>query len=312
MNTVESYKAFDKDLKCKGFQYEIGKQYTLDGDIEMCFKGFHACENPLMVLNFYHISTSRFAMVEQSGEIERDSNFGKTCSSKISIIKEIDLLTLIHEGISYTNLELVDYYWKNHLIKDSFDPIRTFMISNDPSDYIRLEQTRNKINSVGIFSKMYSNSYHEQICSSGDYALIVSEGKFAEINSNGKSNLIVSTGHHSKIVVNGAFSKVVSLGCVSVVSIVSNYCEVFSEGTKSLISVIGDFTRIESRGENSNIYCVGEQCKVKAGKESYITISEILPNNVLTSKTEFVDGEKIKADTWYELNNGEFVECEPD
>jgi hypothetical protein len=313
MYTIKSYKAFNKDLKCKGFQYKIGRSYTLNGNIEMCARGFHACENPLRVLNFYPISTSRFAIVGQSGKIEREVKVNKVCSSKISIVKEIDLLALIREGINYTKHEVINYYFRDYDVINEKNSIfknniyRTYIVSNNEKDCVHSEGYANRVNSIGMDSEIYSNAYNEFICSSGDNSLIVSEGSFTEITSSGRYSLIVSTGNNSKIVVNSNLTKVILLGVYPKLSIVGNSCEVFSRSQEALISVIGDYATIDGV-ENSNIQCLGLSCKVKAGKGSFITLAERLFNGMLISKTEFVDGKRIKNNIWYKLNNGEFVE----
>ena len=69
---IVAYKAFNKDLTCRGFQFEIGKTYEHDGPVEICSSGFHACTDPLDVLNYYDVTTSRFALVKASGEIDRN------------------------------------------------------------------------------------------------------------------------------------------------------------------------------------------------------------------------------------------------
>ena len=106
---IKAYKAFDKDLSCRGFKYEVGKEYEETGDIKACEKGFHACPYPLDVFSYYTPAGSRFCEVEQSGKID-DSESDKVCSSKIRIGAELDIRGLVKAAVSYvkercTNIE---------------------------------------------------------------------------------------------------------------------------------------------------------------------------------------------------------------
>ena len=97
---IKAYKAFDKDLSCRGFKYEVGKEYEETGDIKACEKGFHACPYPLNVFGYYTPAGSRFCEVYQGGKID-DSESDKVCSSKIRIGAELDIKELVKAAVSY-------------------------------------------------------------------------------------------------------------------------------------------------------------------------------------------------------------------
>ena len=96
---IIAYKGFNADLTCRDFQFRIGETYTHEGKVEACASGFHACENPLDVFNYYG-PTSRFAIVECSGEINKESNGdSKIACGSIHIKAEIGLPTLISKAV---------------------------------------------------------------------------------------------------------------------------------------------------------------------------------------------------------------------
>lgn len=79
-------------MKCKGFQYEIGKEYKLNDTIVMCEQGFHFCKELIDVMNFYNTEKgNRFCEIEAIGEIVEDNEHKKYCTNKIKIIKEIPI-----------------------------------------------------------------------------------------------------------------------------------------------------------------------------------------------------------------------------
>ena len=101
-NIIHSYKGFDKDLKCRGFAYEIGKDYEQDGKIKCCNNGFHACEFPLDVFNYYAPGrNSRYCTVTQSGITDKEKGDSKVASSKIHIETEIGLDGIIKAGVKF-------------------------------------------------------------------------------------------------------------------------------------------------------------------------------------------------------------------
>ena len=286
---ITSYKAFDKNMKCRDFQYEVGKEYEMDGDIKCCNRGFHACKNPLEVWNYYDMLNSRFAEVEQSGKIDEEENSTKVCSSHIKIKAELNLADIIKVGVEW--------------LKDITSPskFKTDGALNDNGD-------RNKqIGSSGNSAKIGSSGDSAQIGSSGYYAKIGSSGNYAQIGSSGDSAQIGSSGNYAKIGSSGNSAKIGSSG---------DSAQIGSSGDSAKIGSSGDSAKIDSTGEDSVIMCAGNNSMAKAKAGSWITLSEWKWNNEKSRyiptcvKTEYVDGENIKADTWYRLKNGKFVEVE--
>lgn len=212
---ITSYKAFDKNMQCRGFQYEVGKEYEMDGEVKCCNRGFHACKSPMEVWDYYDMLNSRYAEVEQSGKIEKEENSTKVCSSRIKIKAELKLADIINIGVEW--------------LKDITSP------SKVKADGV-LNDNGNRRKQIG------SSGYSAQIGSSGDYA------------------------------------------------------------------------QIDSTGEDSVIMCAGNSSIAKAKVGSWITLAEWKWSDEkkrdvpVCVKTEYVDGENIKADTWYQLKNRKFVE----
>ena len=250
-NVITSYKGFDKDMKCRGFQYEVGKEYETDGEIKCCNRGFHACKSPLEVWNYYDMLNSRFAEVEQSGKIDEEEKSTKVCSSHIKIKAELKLADIINIGVEW--------------LKDITSPSKIKMDGalNDNGDI------KKQIGSSGYSAQIGSSGYSAQIGSSGDYAQIGSSGYYAKIGSSG------------------------------------DYAKIGSSG---------DSAQIDSTGEDSVIMCAGNESKAKAKIGSWVTLAEWKCSDKknryvpICVKTEYVDGVSIKADTWYLLKDGKFVE----
>ena len=234
MAAIKSYKGFHKNLKCRDFQYEIGKEYEMDGEIKVCSRGFHSCESPFDVFDHYTMIDSRFCEVEQDGNISKEDRGTKICSSKIKIKAELKLADMINLGVEW--------------LKEITSPKKM--------------KTSIKDNSSG---------YGAQIGSSGNDAQIGSSGNGAKIGSSGNGAKIGSSGNDAQI---------------------------------------------DSTGEDCVIMCAGINSVAKASKGSWITLSEWSYSDKkqryipVCVKTEFVDGEKIKADTYYKLDGGVFKEIQ--
>ena len=97
---IRAYKAFDQNMQCRGFQFDVGQTYEHDGPVKACESGFHACENPLDVWSYYPLD-SRYAVVELGGDVSRHDGDSKIAAARITISAEIALTQIISDGIAY-------------------------------------------------------------------------------------------------------------------------------------------------------------------------------------------------------------------
>ena len=100
---MKGYKGFDKNFRCRGFQFKVGETYKIDGEIKICERGFHFCDEPLAVFEYYEPANSRFALVEATGDIVADGKH-KFCTNELVIIKEITLDELIKSATNFKKL----------------------------------------------------------------------------------------------------------------------------------------------------------------------------------------------------------------
>ena len=252
---MKAYKGFDKDLKCRGFQYEVGKTYEED-KAELCNSGFHACLYPQDCFGYYPPSNSRYCLVELDDIVEsKDQNDTKVCGKKIKIIKELTIEEMTTASVEYV-LDLADK-------KESGN--------------------RSSLNG-------------------GDWSSL-NGGDWSSLNGGNRSSL--NGGNWSSL--NGGNRSSLNGGDWS--SLNGGNRSSLNGGNRS--SLNGGYGSSLKGGDYSVVYG-GENSKVKGGLHSVLAIQ--LWDNYKIKKIVFaeVDGKKIKSDTWYKLEKGEFVEVEDD
>ena len=226
---MKTYKGFDKDLKCRGFQYEIGKEYE-EEKAKACECGFHACEAPLDVLQYYHPRTgSRYCEVEQDGDLSRDEN-SKVASTKIKIGAEIGIAGIVKAQVAYIRSKCTNEH----------------------------------------------NAEPGKAATAGDYgAATAGDSGAATAGYKG-----AATAGDSGAATAGNYGAATA----------GNY-------------------GAATAGENGIACCRGG--KVKGGIGCAICCAELDDDgNNIAICAAIVDGENIKADTWYAVENGKFVEVE--
>ena len=311
---ITSYKGFDKNMKCRGFQYEVGKEYEMDGEIKCCNRGFHACKSPMEVWDYYDMLNSRYAEVEQSGKIDAEENSTKVCSSRIKIKAELKLSDIINIGVEWLkDITSPSKVKADGVLNDNGNRRKQIGSSGD-SAQIGSSGDSAQIGSSGDSAQIGSSGYSAQIGSSGDSAQIGSSGYYAQIGSSGDSAQIGSSGYSAQIGSSGDSAQIGSSGDSAQIGSSGDYAQIGSSGYSAKIGSSGYCAQIGSTGEDSVIMCAGNSSIAKAKVGSWITLAEWKWSDEkkrdvpVCVKTEYVDGDNIKADTWYQLKNGKFVE----
>ena len=283
---MKAYKGFDKDLKCRDFQYEIGKEYE-EKEAKVCEKGFHACTNPLNVLRYYPpCYENRYCEVEQDGEFSENGGDSKVASTKIKISNEISLEELIQAAI------------------DKSSESGIYSVNTD--NHTVTENTKN-------CSIALNEGYRSIAANAGNYSLATNTRSFTVAANTGDYSAVLSDGYRSIAANTGNCSAAISYGADTVAINAGSESTAINNAAKSVALNIGDRAAASVTEEGSIAIATGIQSKAKGGLGSAIVLverttwnSDRYPLNNI--KAAIVDGEKIKADTWYTLKNGEFVE----
>ena len=269
---MKGYKGFNPGLVCKDKQYLENTVFE-EPEAKICEKGMHFCENPFDVLDYYDLVRSD-GRFNDFAEVEALDET-KTDDAKKFCTKKLK----IGAKLSFAGFvkACVDFVLEK--------TIREMPDANVGSgDYAQ-------IGNSGYSAQIGSSGYSAQIGSSGDYAQIGSSGDYAKIGSSGDSAKIGSSG---------------------------GYAQIGSSGYSAKIGSSGDYAKIGCTGSESVICCAGHGSVVKAPAGCWITLAEWKYDDEkdrgvpVCVKTEYVDGERIKADTPYTLTNGEFVEVATD
>jgi hypothetical protein len=201
MKKIKGYKGYDKNLKCRDFQYEIGKSYKMEDDPKICEKGFHFCENPFDVFNYYPLTNeNRFTEVEGIGNTDKQHNDedSKVVVSHIKIGAELNLKSLINSAINFV-FEKVKYSEET---------------SATTGNYAHSATTGNYAHSAttGDYAHSATTGYSAHSVTTGDYAHSATTGNYAHSATTGNYAHSATTGYSAHSEVNGKESIAAGLG----------------------------------------------------------------------------------------------------
>ena len=270
---VKSYKGFNKDMTCRGFQYEEGKEYETSKAV-VCNEGFHACEHPLVCLDYYPPNTSIYHEVEQTGEFSSVFCGGdsKIASTKIKIGAKLSIAGLVQATIDFTKSKTVT--------------------------------TQDVTEDYGVSS---ATGYSGVSSATGSGGVSSATGICGASSATGDSGVSSATGIYGASSATGDYGVSSATGDSGVSSATG------SGGVSSATGYKG-----ASSADNSTAVAVawGYESKAKGCIGAHIVCAEWKYDNLnndwvfVGAKMSIVDGVKIKADTYYTLRDGEFVEVE--
>lgn len=305
------YKAFDKGLICRGKQYKENTIFE-EKEANICECGMHFCKRPLEVLEYYPLincdcETSEFAEVESLAHAETDDN-KKYVTTKLKINKKLSIKKLFELELDKTeSWSIKKATIKGERISSLEDDLH--ILNKYSQAKIAISGTYVIIYSTGRVVQISSSGYKTMLCSSGDYAQISFSGDMARIYSSGMFDKISSSGDNVQLISEGQYAQICSSG---------DNVTICSLGDNATISSSGDYVMINSKGLNSVIVCEGQECMAKGKIGSWITLTEWEYDDKkemhipVCVKTEYIDGEKIKEDTFYSIKNRKFVKVKFD
>ena len=279
---IKSYKGMDKDMRCRGFQYEVGKTYETEHAVA-CECGFHACESPLDVLNYYPpCDGNRYFAVKQSGTLSRKDDDSKVASTKLTIGAEIGI-----PGLAKAHVEWV----KEHLGKDAV-------------------KTNTRYRSAAT-----NTGNQSAATNTGDYSAATSTGDYSAATSTGDQSAATNTGDYSAATNTGYRSAATNTGYRSAATSTGDQSAATNTGNRSAATSTGDQSAAEVSGKASVAISIGTDSKARADIGSAICLvergdwdGEKYP--ILNIKAVKIDGKRYKPNVWYRLKNGKVVAAE--
>ena len=305
---IVTYKGFNKDLQCRGYQFEIGKTYEHEGKVEACGSGFHACECPLDVFGYYPPADSRFAETVSFGTTDREEGGDtKIASASITIKAELTLPQFIQRGIEWI-WSKIDKSLEQQIMPGDYSA------ASNTGDYSAASNTgyQSAASNTGNQSAASNTGNQSAASNTGDYSAASNTGDYSAASNTGNQSAASNTGNQSAASNTGNRSAASNTGDYSAASNTGYQSAASNTGNRSAASNTGNRSAAEVSGSHSVAAAFGIESKARASENSAIVLCYRNDEGVLIHIRASKVGENgIKADTWYVLNeSGEFEEAE--
>ena len=215
---IIAYKAMDKNMQCRGKQYEVGKTYT-ELEADCCNAGMHACENPLEVLHYYPLKDSpRFFEVECGGNVDKSVEDSKLACTELTVKGEVNFAGLVKAAVNavFNRVKGKEHFSSGYYSTAGSSGYSStagssgdystagssgnFSTAGSSGDYSTAGSSGNSstAGSSGYSSTAGSSGYYSTAGSSGRCSTAAATGAFCSAKADGKDNIAVANGAHSK------------------------------------------------------------------------------------------------------------------
>ena len=336
---IKGYKGFGPDLKCMNFQYEVGKEYDTDKAVS-CQTGFHFCENPFDVFNYYapcdEKGMSRFCEVEGSGDFDK-SDIDKVACTHIKINAEIGLNGLIKAGIKFI-LDKVNWEdskesntgnWSaatNTGARSAATNTGARSAATNTGDRSAATNTgaRSAATNTGNWSAATNTGRVSAATNTGNWSAATNTGDRSAATNTGDRSAATNTGNWSAATNTGRGSAATNTGNWSAATNTGNWSAATNTGARSAATNTGDrsaatntgnWSAASVEGKDSIAIVTGKDSKAKGSLGCWIVLAEREDWNgetypIKEVKAFKVDGKTIKENTYYKLIDGEPVEID--
>ncbi|EKT1765912.1 hypothetical protein QDX92_003536 [Salmonella enterica] len=305
---IVTFKGFNKDLKCRDFQFEIGKTFHHEGKVEACGSGFHACECPFDVFSYYPPAESRYAETISFGITDREEiGDTKIASASITIKAELTLPQFIQRGI--------EWIWSK-IDKSLEQQIMTGdrSAATNTGDQSAATNTgyRSAATNTGYRSAATNTGDQSAATNTGDQSAATNTGYRSAATNTGYRSAATNTGYRSAATNTGNWSAATNTGNWSAATNTGYRSAATNTGNWSAATNTGNWSAAEVSGSQSVAAAFGIEGKARASEGAAIVLCYRDEDGELIHIRASKVGENgIMPDTWYQLDeDGEFVECE--
>ena len=285
------YKGTDKNMRCKGLQYEIGKAVTIDGGVKLCERGLHACEMPLDVLNYYPPATSRYFEAELEGVTAEKRDDTKRVGNRLELKAELSIASLVKAQIEY--------------VKERATPKDT---EHATGDWGAASATGNQ----GAAS---ATGNQGAASATGDWGAASATGNWGAASATGNQGAASATGYRGAASATGDWGAASATGNQGAASATGNQGAASATGNQGAASATGNWGAASATGKACVALSTGINGKVMGKIGNAIVCAErgdwngkTYPIKAILSAV--VDGEIIKSGVWYTVKDGKWVEAE--